>query len=100
VNYKCGGDAVDILHFFANYQIEHHLWPDLPMLKYREYQPRVRELCRRFGIPYKQEGVLHRAVKMAGVYVGSCTQPVVHSFPGDLIAARDREHISARTHLS
>ena len=35
-----------------NYQIEHHLFPDIPSPYYRELSPKVEKLCHEFGIPY------------------------------------------------
>jgi fatty acid desaturase len=70
VDYKVGGDLNDFLHLFLNYQIEHHLWPDLPMLQYQKVQPRVRTLCEKYGIPYAEEGVLKRVAKMWSVALG------------------------------
>ncbi|EOD30100.1 hypothetical protein EMIHUDRAFT_203565 [Emiliania huxleyi CCMP1516] len=32
-------DCVDFLHGWLNYQIEHHLWPDLSMLSYQKARP-------------------------------------------------------------
>ena len=32
-------DCVDFLHGWLNYQIEHHLWPDLSMLTYQKAKP-------------------------------------------------------------
>lgn len=72
-NYRTGGDLNDFAHLWLNYQIEHHLWPDLPMLKYREVQPRVRALCEKYGIPYVQESVWTRARKMVDVVVGKAS---------------------------
>ena len=69
-NYRTGGDLNDYAHLWLNYQIEHHLFPDLPMLKYREVQPKVRALCEKHGIPYVQESVWTRAKKMVDVVVG------------------------------
>jgi fatty acid desaturase len=69
-NYATGDDLVDYAHLWLNYQIEHHLFPDLPMLRYRQIQPRVKALCAKHGIPYVQEGVLERARKMIAVAVG------------------------------
>jgi fatty acid desaturase len=34
------------------YQIEHHLFPDLPSNRYREIAVRVRELCDKYDLPY------------------------------------------------
>ncbi|MCK8499424.1 fatty acid desaturase family protein [Myxococcus fulvus] len=69
-NYRTGGDLNDFAHLWLNYQIEHHIWPDLPMLKYREAQPKVLALCQKYGIPYVQESVWTRVRKMVDVVVG------------------------------
>jgi len=69
-NYATGGDLVDYAHLWLNYQIEHHLFPDLPMLRYREIKPRVEALCAKYGIPYVQESVFTRVKKMLAVAVG------------------------------
>lgn len=70
VNYRTGGDLNDFLHGWLNYQIEHHLWPDMTMLQYRKAQPRVKEICERHGVPYVQESVWKRAKKLVDVMVG------------------------------
>lgn len=70
VNYRCGSELVDFAHLYLNYQIEHHLFPDVPMARYREIQPRVKALCAKHGIPYIQEGVFARVKKMLSVAVG------------------------------
>lgn len=70
-NYPCGSDAIDLAHLWLNYQVEHHIWPDLPMLRYREVQPKVKALCAKYRIPYIQESVLTRAKKMLQVAVGA-----------------------------
>jgi fatty acid desaturase len=73
VNYATGNDLLDYAHLWLNYQIEHHLWPDLPMLRYRDLQPKVEALCAKHGIPYVQESVWKRAKKMIDVAVGTAT---------------------------
>ena len=35
-----------------SFQIEHHLFPDLPANRYAEISEEVREICGRYGIPY------------------------------------------------
>ena len=72
-NYRTGGDLNDFAHLWLNYQIEHHIWPDLPMLKYRQVQPRVRQLCEKYGVPYVQESVWTRARKMVDVVLGKAS---------------------------
>lgn len=69
-NYATGSDLVDGAHLWLNYQIEHHLFPDLPMLSYRQIQPKIKALCAKYGIPYVQESVFTRAKKMVAVAVG------------------------------
>lgn len=69
-NYATGSDRVDYAHLWLNYQIEHHLFPDMPMLRYREIQPKIKALCAKYGIPYVQESVFTRVKKMVAVAVG------------------------------
>jgi fatty acid desaturase len=34
------------------YQVEHHLYPDMPSTRYGEIAPKVRDVCKRYGLPY------------------------------------------------
>jgi fatty acid desaturase len=88
VNYRTGGDARDYLHLFLNYQIEHHLFPDLPMRQYQRIQPEVRAICEAHGIPYVQEGVVARFRKLVRVIVGDAKMRRVRDIAaGGLTAA-------------
>ncbi len=69
-NFRTGGDLDDFAHGYLNYQIEHHLWPDLPMAAYQRAQPRVKAICARHGVPYVQESVWRRVVRTVRVMVG------------------------------
>lgn len=62
-NYTSGGFWRDYLQGYLNYQIEHHLFPDLPMRQYVILQPQVKALCEKYGILYKQESVFKRIKK-------------------------------------
>jgi fatty acid desaturase len=64
-------DGSPIFHLLAgnlSFQVEHHLYPDMPSSRYAEIAPRVREICRRYGLPYntgplgKQLGTVHRTI--------------------------------------
>jgi fatty acid desaturase len=50
------------------YQVEHHLFPDMPSTRYGEIAPRVREICERYDLPYntgrlsKQLGSVQRTI--------------------------------------
>jgi len=71
VDFAAGTDIVDFLHGWLNYQIEHHLFPDLSMLSYQRCMPMVKELCARHHIPYIQESVFIRMKKTADIMVGN-----------------------------
>jgi fatty acid desaturase len=70
-NYGTGGDLNDFMHGFLNYQIEHHLWPDLPMRAYQRAQPRVKALCEAHGVPYVQQSVWTRIWRTVQIMVGA-----------------------------
>lgn len=78
VNYACGDDLTDFFHGFLNYQIEHHLFPDLPMQAYQKIQPEVKEICARHGIPYVQESVFTRLRKTVDIMIGRTSMRLAH----------------------
>jgi len=47
-----GGPLFHLMTGNLSFQIEHHLFPDLPSNRYAEIAPRVRALCERYGLPY------------------------------------------------
>ena len=63
----------DFLQGWLNYQIEHHLFPQLSMLSYQRMQPEVKEICRKHGVPYVQQHVLTRLVKTVRIMIGADT---------------------------
>jgi fatty acid desaturase len=50
------------------YQVEHHLFPDMPSTRYAEIAPSVREICERYELPYnsgrlgRQLGTVQRTI--------------------------------------
>ncbi|WP_280450716.1 fatty acid desaturase [Nocardia cyriacigeorgica] len=50
-NFKAG-PAMAFMSGNLCYQIEHHLFPDLPSNRYAEVAQRVRELCDKYDLPY------------------------------------------------
>lgn len=70
VNYPGGGDARDFVLGYLNYQIEHHVWPDLPSLKYRQAAPRLKAICLKHGVPYIEEGVFRRFARLWSIMMG------------------------------
>ena len=77
VNYKTGSDRIDFLHGWLNYQVEHHLFPSLPLNHYQEMQPIVKEICKKHNLPYRQEGVFKRAWMTIELMVGKSSQLVI-----------------------
>jgi fatty acid desaturase len=52
---SCNLDGPPLLHLMSgnlSFQIEHHLFPDLPSNRYAALAPRIREICERYGLPY------------------------------------------------
>jgi fatty acid desaturase len=54
-----GGKLFHVLSGNLSFQIEHHLFPDIPAHRYAEISVEVREACERYGIPYNT-GPLHK----------------------------------------
>jgi fatty acid desaturase len=59
-----GSRLMHIMTGNLSYQIEHHLFPDLPSNRYQEIAPQVRELFDRYGLRYV-EGPLPKQVASA-----------------------------------
>jgi fatty acid desaturase len=53
-----GGELFHILAGNLSYQIEHHLYPDIPARRYGEISAEVRAICERYELPYNT-GPLH-----------------------------------------
>jgi fatty acid desaturase len=60
-----------IFHVMAGnlgYQVEHHLFPDMPSSRYGQIAPKVKDVCERYGLPYntgrfsKQLGSVQRTI--------------------------------------
>jgi fatty acid desaturase len=85
-NYHCGGEVTDYLSCWLNYQIEHHLFPDLPMRQYSRIQPQVKALCEKHGIPYRQESVFRRFGRLLDVAVGKTSMRQLEAFPRTAMA--------------
>ncbi|MFF7728985.1 fatty acid desaturase family protein [Streptomyces sp. NPDC008001] len=53
-----GGPVTDWLMGGLNYQIEHHLFPNMPRPHLRLARPLVRAHCRAAGLPYTETGIV------------------------------------------
>jgi fatty acid desaturase len=63
-----GGPFLHVASGNLGYQVEHHLFPDMPSTRYAEIAPRVKAICERYGLPYnsgplgRQWGMVHRTI--------------------------------------
>ena len=49
-----GGKLFHVMSGNLSFQIEHHLFPDLPAFRHAEISVEVQEICERYGIPYNK----------------------------------------------
>ncbi|ARU55344.1 fatty acid desaturase [Oleiphilus messinensis] len=82
-----GGKWLHILSGHLSYQIEHHLFPDIPAHRYAEMSPRVQEICEKHGLPYntgtfwsQYKTVLKRIIRFS-------RKPKDSNVEGQLVAA-------------
>ena len=47
-----GSDTFHVMSGNLSYQVEHHLYPDMPSSRYKEIAPRVKAVCEEYGLPY------------------------------------------------
>jgi linoleoyl-CoA desaturase len=63
-----GGPMFHVASGNLGYQVEHHLFPDMPSTRYAEIAPQVKELCERYELPYntgpfgQQLGMVQRTI--------------------------------------
>jgi NADPH-dependent stearoyl-CoA 9-desaturase len=58
-----GGPMFHVISGNLGYQVEHHLFPDMPSTRYGEIAPKVREICERYELPYNT-GPFHQQLGM------------------------------------
>jgi linoleoyl-CoA desaturase len=59
-----GGRATHLMTGNLSFQVEHHLFPDMPSTRYQQIAPRVRDLFERYGLTYTT-GALPKQVASA-----------------------------------
>jgi fatty acid desaturase len=79
VNYKTGTNYIDFMHGWLNYQIEHHLFPALPLNQYQEMQSTVKQVCEKHNLPYRQENVFRRLRMTLDLMVGKSNLLVIRA---------------------
>ncbi len=91
-----GSPLFHVISGNLGYQVEHHLYPDMPSTRYAEIAPRVKDICERYDLPYNtgpflsQIGQVQRTIlRLAlpggkprpkpGPYRGDDTEPAVQN---------------------
>ena len=70
MNYPFGNDMIDFFHGYLNYQIEHHMFPDLSCLEYQRLAPFVEEICKKYDVQYVKQNIFIRLYYTYRIYVG------------------------------
>jgi NADPH-dependent stearoyl-CoA 9-desaturase len=47
-----GSPIFHVLSGNLGYQVEHHIFPDMPSSRYGQIAPKVKDICERYGLPY------------------------------------------------
>src|SRR4051794_19817738 len=92
-----GGPMFHVASGNLGYQVEHHLFPDMPSTRYAEIAPRVKEICQRYELPYnsgpffQQWGMVNRTI-IRLAFPGGKARPKpgpYHAVDGELDAAAE-----------
>jgi fatty acid desaturase len=86
-------DGSPLFHVISGnlgYQVEHHLYPDMPSTRYGEIAPKVREICERYELPYnsgpfhQQLGMVQRTI-LRLAFPGGKARPKPGPYKGPLV---------------
>ena len=91
-----GGPLFHVISGNLGYQVEHHLYPDMPSTRYGEIAPKVREICERYGLPYntgpfhQQLGMVQRTILRLAL-PGGRSRPKPGPYTGPLVRGSGEE---------
>jgi fatty acid desaturase len=83
-----GGPLFHVASGNLGYQVEHHLFPDLPSSRYAEVAPQVKDICERYGLPYnsgpfgQQLGMVQRTI-LRLAFPGGAPRPKPGPYRGE-----------------
>jgi NADPH-dependent stearoyl-CoA 9-desaturase len=92
-----GGPMFHIISGNLGYQVEHHLYPDMPSTRYGEIAPKVRQICERYGLPYntgpfhQQLGMVQRTILRLAL-PGGKQRPKPGPYQGPLFRGKGEEN--------
>jgi NADPH-dependent stearoyl-CoA 9-desaturase len=85
-----GSPLFHVMSGNLGYQVEHHLYPDMPSTRYGEIAPKVREICERYDLPYntgplgQQLGMVQRTI-LRLAFPGGKVRPKPGPYRGDKV---------------
>ena len=83
-----GGPLFHVASGNLSYQVEHHLFPDMPSTRYAEIAPQVKQVCERYGLPYnsgpfgQQLGMVQRTI-LRLAFPGGAPRPKPGPYRGE-----------------
>lgn len=81
-----GSPIFHVLSGNLGYQVEHHIFPDMPSSRYSQIAPKVKDICERYGLPYNSGRF--------GRQIGSVQRTIVRlAFPGGRPAAKPGPYV-------
>jgi linoleoyl-CoA desaturase len=96
-------DGSPLFHVISGnlgYQVEHHLYPDMPSTRYGEIAPRVREICERYDLPYNTGPFLHQLGQVQRTilrlaFPGGKPRPKPAAYRGPMFRSEGEREIAA-----
>ena len=90
-----------------SYQVEHHLFPDMPSTRYAEIAPRVKDICARYELPYntgpfmQQWGMVQRTILRLAFPGGKVrSKPDAYQHPNGRKSSNGSGASNGRVHAS
>jgi fatty acid desaturase len=83
-----GSPLFHVISGNLGYQVEHHLYPDMPSTRYGEIAPRVKAICEKYELPYntgplfKQLGTVQRTI-LRLAFPGGAARPKPGPYRGE-----------------
>jgi linoleoyl-CoA desaturase len=97
-----GGPFFHVMSGNLGYQVEHHLFPDMPSTRYGEIAPRVREICKKYDLPYntgplvQQWSMVHRTIARLA-FPGGKPRKKPGPYKGDIVIGRGERRDHAKS---
>ncbi len=93
-----GGPLFHVISGNLGYQVEHHLYPDMPSTRYGEIAPKVREICKRYDLPYNTGPFFQQLYQVQRTiarlaFPGGKTRPKPGAYDGPLIRGKGEREV-------